>query len=164
MNKPEPAVRRRSVLGGIDRGFLLLIVGAVVLILLGLISIPLIVRRPPSLAAANTPEGVVQRFYQAAYQGDYQSAYGFLSSDTQHRLSQSDLHQQLSGELQNSQMGVSKTMVHDSTATVTITLTYVRPGGIFSSGEYSSSREVLLRREGDAWKIDSGPFFLEPKR
>ncbi|MBA3943775.1 MAG: hypothetical protein H0X37_04350 [Herpetosiphonaceae bacterium] len=162
--RPDGGAQPRARRPGVDRGFLLLVLGAVVLILLGLISIPLLGRRTPALAPVNTAEGTVQRFYQAAYQGDYQAAYRFLSSDTQRQLTVSGLQQQIGDELKNSQMVVSKTTVHEPTATVEVKLTYVQPGGLFSSDQYTNNREILLQREGSDWKIISGPFYLEPKR
>jgi hypothetical protein len=149
--------------GNIDRGLLLLILGVVALIVAGLVAIPVAVRRTPQLAPATTPEGAVQRFYQAAYRGDYTAAYGFLSTETQRKLAVSELQQQMAPDLQDSQMRVRDTTVHASTATVRVTLTHVRPAGLFGSGEWTSEHEVLLQREGETWKIASGPFFLNAK-
>src|SRR3712207_5545314 len=103
--EPEATPARR----GIDRGLALLIAGALVLIVLGLISIPLASRRAPALAPAATPEGTVQRFYQAAYRGDYSAAYAFLSAEAQRHLSVAELQQQLSAELRNSQVRTGTT-------------------------------------------------------
>ena len=144
----------------IDRGLAALILGALLLIAAGLIAIPLAVRRTPSLAPAATPEGTVQRFYQAAYNGDYSAAYAFLSADTQRRLSLIELQQQLSVELPRSQVRISTTRVTDSHATVRVILAHFSPDGIFGSNEWQEEREVLLQREGAAWKIVSGPFFV----
>lgn len=51
-----------------------LIVSALALIAIGLESIPLMAWRTPTLAPVTTPEGIVQRFYAAAYRGDYRPA------------------------------------------------------------------------------------------
>ena len=158
--EPEATPARR----GIDRGLALLIAGALVLIVLGLISIPLASRRAPALAPAATPEGTVQRFYQAAYRGDYSAAYAFLSAEAQRHLSVAELQQQLSAELRNSQVRTGTTTLHDTSATVRVTLTHFQPGGLFGSSEWSNDREVLLQREGDTWKITGGAFFLEGPR
>jgi hypothetical protein len=141
-----------------DRGLLMLVGGAIVLIVVGLISIPVAMNRTPTIAPAGTPEGVVQRFYQAAYGGDYQTAYTFLSADTQRAVSVVAFQQQMGWEVQNSQMRVTSSTTHDSSATVRVTVTHVEPSGIFGSGEWQNNVEVVLRREGDAWKIVSGPF------
>lgn len=147
-----------------DRGFLMLVSGAIVLIILGLISMPLALNRAPTLAPATTPEGTVQRFYQAVYDSDYQLAYGFLSAETQLAISLIEFQQQISAELHNSQMRVSGATTHEVSATVRVTITHVQSGGIFDSGEWQSEHDVTLRREGDAWKIVSGPFYVAPAR
>jgi hypothetical protein len=144
----------------IDRGLAALILGALLLIVLGLIAIPLAARRAPPLAPAMTPEGTVQRFYQAAYAGDYNTAYAFLGADTQRALSLIELQQQLSTDLQRSQMQVGTSTIINTSATVRVTLTHFSPDGIFGSNEWQEEREVLLQREGDVWKIVSGPFVV----
>lgn len=148
---------------GLDRGLLLLVGGALVLIVLGLIAIPLATRRAPTLAPAGTPEGAVQRFYQAAYARDWATAYSFLSADARAQLSLAGLQQQLSGELQDSRAQVSATTITADSATVDVTLSYFRPDGLFGSSEWNTTRQVLLQREGDSWKISSGAFYL-PER
>jgi hypothetical protein len=107
----------------IDWGLAALILGAVALIVVGLIVIPLAANRPPTFAPTTTPEGVVQRFYDAAYRGDYSAAYAFLSTDTQDLVSLPDLQQQMSYSLQQSRIHVNTATVHDSSATVWVTLT-----------------------------------------
>jgi hypothetical protein len=144
----------------IDRGLVALILGALLLIALGLIAVPLTARRTPSLAPVATAEGTVQRFYQAVYNGDYSAAYAFLSADTQRKLSLVELQQQLSVDLFRSQVRISTTRVTDSHATVRVILTHFSPDGVFGSDEWQEEREVLLQREGAAWKIVSGPFFV----
>jgi len=144
----------------IDRNLAALILGALLLIVVGLIAVPLAARRTPSLAPATTPEGTVQRFYQATYNGDYSAAYAFLSGDTQRRLSLIELQQQLSVDLSRSQARISTTRVTDSHATVRVMLTHFSPDGVFGSNEWQEDREVLLQREGAVWKIVSGPFFV----
>lgn len=146
-----------------DRGLMLLVGGALVLIVLGLITIPLVARRAPTLAPPTTPEGTVQRFYQAAYGGDYDAAYALLDAETQRAISLIELQQQLSGDLDSSQMRVRDTTVRDASATVKVTIVHVQPGGLFGTGEWQTEHDVLLRRTGDAWAIVSGPFYVPPK-
>ena len=143
----------------IDRGLAALIVSAVALIVIGLLSIPLVARRTVTLAPETTPEGVVQRFYAAAYGGDYRLAYSYLSMDAQRALTAVQLQQQLSPDLQRSQVRVGDTIISDSSATVRVTLTHFVPDGLFGSQEWSDEREVLLQREGDSWKIAGGAFY-----
>ena len=140
-----------------------IVVGAVILIIAGLIAIPLAARRTPELAPETTPEGVVQRFYQAAYAGDYAAAHGYLAAETRAQLSALELQQQLAPQLQQTQMRVISTTVHDNSATVRVALTHFQPGGLFGSNEWTEELDIVLTREGDAWKIVGGPFYLPPK-
>jgi hypothetical protein len=140
-----------------------IVVGALLLIVAGLIAIPLAARRAPALAPETTPTGVVQRFYQAAYAGDYAAAHAYLDTDARARLSAPELQEQIGPQLRQSQMRVIETTTHDTAATVRVTLTHVQPGGLFGSNEWTEDRDVVLKREGDAWKIAGGPFFLPAK-
>ena len=153
-DKPAAPPRGRRI----DRSLALLIGGALALIVAGLISVPLTSRRAPSLAPATTPEGVVQRFYQAVYSGDYAGAHGFLSTETRGKLSVGALQEQLSYDARDSYVRTSTTTINGSNATVQVVVTRFSSGGLFGSSEYSSDREVFLEREGDSWKIASGPF------
>src|SRR6185295_18140035 len=84
----------------IDPTLAVIVVGAVILIVAGLIAIPLAARRSPELAPETTPEGVVQRFYQAAYAGDYSTAHSYLAAEARARLPEIELQrQQLSSRL-----------------------------------------------------------------
>ena len=147
----------------IDPTLAVIVVGAVILIIAGLIAIPLAAQRPPELAPETTPEGVVQRFYQAAYAGDYTTAYNYLAAEARAQLSALDLQQQLASQLRQSQMRVISTTVHADSATVRVALTHFQPGGLFGSNEWTEEIDVVLKREGDAWKIAGGPFYLPPK-
>lgn len=149
----------RARLGG-DRGLTFLILGALVLIAVGVISIPLVVRRAPILEPLTTPAGTVQRFYQALYAGDYATAYDFLSTDLQAQISLSQFQQQLNIDLQHSQMRVLATTIIGTHATVQIRVTYFQAGGIFGSDEWSIEDEVLLQREDQRWTIIGGPLYI----
>ena len=157
-NASRPPRAGRSWLT-LDRGLAALILGALALIAVGLASIPLVSRSTATLAPETTPEGVVQRFYAAAYRGDYRLAYSFLGADAQRALTAVELQQQLSPDLQQSQVRVSDAIISDPSATVRVTLTHFQPDGLFGSQEWSTEREVLLQREGGAWKIAGGAFY-----
>lgn len=145
----------------IDRGMTALIVSALALIAIGLVSLPLMAWRTPTLAPVTTPEGIVQRFYAAAYQGDYSLAYSYLGTDAQGALSVVDLQQQLNPDLQQSQVRIGAATISDTSATVRVTLTHFSSDGLFGSQEWSTEREVLLQHEGNAWKIVGGAFYAK---
>ncbi|HEU5102905.1 MAG TPA: hypothetical protein VFU22_27975 [Roseiflexaceae bacterium] len=156
-NPATPSQRR------IDPALAAIVIGAVVLIVVGLVAIPLVSRRSPELAPEMTPQGVTQRFYQAAYAGDYATAYGYLAAEARTQLTEIELQQQLASRLRETQMRVIDTTVHGSSATVRVTLTHFQPGGLFDSSEWNEELDVALKREGEAWKIADGPFYLPPK-
>jgi hypothetical protein len=147
----------------IDPALAGIVVGAILLIVAGLIAIPLAARRSPELASESTPEGVVQRFYQAAYAGDYATTYSYLAAEARAQLSALELQQQLASQLRQTQMRVISTAVHGDSATVRVALTHFQPGGLFDSNEWTEEPDVVLKREGGAWKIASGPFYLPAK-
>lgn len=159
MDNPPPRARMNLLGYTVDRSLALLVLGAVILIIIGLVSIPLVARRAPALGPETTPEGVVQHFYAAAYNGDYQAAYGYVGAEGRRTLSMIELQQQLSSELQQSQVRVGTASVNGTSASVPVTFTHFGSGGLFGSQEWSSEREVLLQREGDSWKIAGGAFY-----
>jgi hypothetical protein len=136
-----------------------IMVGAIILIIAGLIAIPLATGRTPELAPETTPEGVVQRFYQAAYAGDYATAYGYLAAEARAQLTPSDLQGQLAPQLRQSQMRVASTTAPGDTATVRVVLSHFQPGGLFGANEWTEEVDVALKRENGEWKIVSGPFY-----
>ena len=140
-----------------------IVVGAVLLIVAGLLAIPLLARRTPALALETTPEGIVQRFYQAVYADDYAAAHGYLASATRAQISEIELQQQLSPQLHQSQARVANTIVRADAATVQVVLTHIQPGGLFGSNEWTENHDVLLKREGTDWKIVGGPFYVPIK-
>ena len=159
--KATPQAHTGTTRTGIDRGLALLIGGVVTLILIGLIAVPLLARMSPSLAPETTPEGVVQRFYMATYDGDWDTAYSYLSTGARQKLSVAELQNQLKYSTENGQMRTGEATVRDASATVEVTETQFYDGGLFGGGgEYSNQEQVLLAREGDNWKIELGPFWL----
>ncbi len=156
-DRTRPARRR------IDPTLAAIVVGAVILIVAGLIAIPLAARRAPELAPETTPEGVTQRFYQAAYAGDYSTAHSYLAAESRAQLPEIELQQQLASRLRETQMRVIDPTVHDDSATVRVALSHFQPGGLFGSNEWTEEIDVTLKREGNAWKIAGGPFYLPPK-
>ena len=156
-DRATPARRR------IDPTLAVIVVGAVLLIVAGLIAIPLAARRSPELAPETTPEGIVQRFYQAAYADDYSTAHSYLAAESRAKLSAIELQQQLAPQLRQTQMRAIDPKIHDDSATVHVALSHFQPGGLFNSNEWIEQIDVTLKREDQAWKIVGGPFYLPPK-
>lgn len=141
-----------------NRGLVALAGGAIVLIVLALVAIPLAGRRAAVLAPSTTPEGVVQRFFAATYGGDYTGAYAMLSDETRRDVSLAEFQERMRYERQ-SEMRVDGVVTHADSATVTITVTHYEPGGLFGGGEWSTQTDLLLARDGDTWRIVGEPFW-----
>lgn len=149
---PQINVRRPRLAWGLAA----LIVGALALVVVALVAIPR-GGRPPELAPASTPEGVVQRFFDATYRGDYVAAYAMLSDATRRELSLADFQARMRYE-RESELRVDDVALHGETATVTVTVTHYNPGGLFGGGEWSTQYDLLLERDGDTWRILGEPF------
>lgn len=139
-------------------GLIALAVGALALIAAALVTLAVSERRQPALAPASTPEGVVERFFDATYRGDYAAAYAMLSARTRHRQTLADFQARVQS-LRETEMRVDAVVVHGETATVTVTVTYFSPGGLFGSGSWTNRYDMLLERDGDTWKIVGEPFW-----
>ncbi|WP_025746046.1 hypothetical protein [Kallotenue papyrolyticum] len=144
----------------VDRALVLLLIGAALLIGFSLLSLVLVRQRTPPLAPADTPEGVVQRFYQAAYAGDYAAAHALLSRSVAARVTPVELERRLSADLRNTQLRVLRVRSYGDSADVEIELLHVAPGGLFGAHEWREERTVVLRREDGQWRISEGAFYL----
>lgn len=152
---PEPQVHYRRP--QVSWGLLSLTVGALVLIGAALLAISLAGQRPAEFAPISSPDGVVQRFFDATYRGDYASAYAMLSETTRRDRSLAEFQERLRYE-RESEMRVDAVAIHNGTATVTITVTHFDPGGIFGGSEWNSQYDILLERDGDTWRIVGEPY------
>lgn len=161
MSAIEPSSPPRPARRGTDRGLVALIAGALVLIAIGLVSMALFARATPVLAPADTPEGTAQRFYAAAYQGDYAASHRLLSAGLQRELSEFELQQRMSAELKQTQIRVGVAAIHGDSATVLVTMTHYSQDGLFGAEEWTSTHELGLQREGGAWTIAGGPFWVK---
>lgn len=139
-------------------GLIGLAAGALVLVVAALVTLAVAERRQPVLAPASTPEGVVERFFDATYRGDYAAAYAMLDAPTrQHRTLAA--FQARAQSLREAEVRVDAVAIHGQTATVTVTVTHFTPGGLFDSGAWSDRYDVLLERDGDTWRIVGEPFW-----
>lgn len=152
--EPQGAIARAPHSWGVTA----LAAGAVALIVLALVTLGLSEHRQPALAPASTPEGVVQRFFDATYRGDYAAAYAMLSPATRRERSLAEFQAQMRYQ-RESEMHVDAVAAHGDTATVTVTVTHYSPGGLFGGGEWSTQYDLLLEREGDTWRIVGEPFW-----
>lgn len=139
-------------------GLIALGLGALVLVVIALVTIPLAGREPPAMAPLSSPEGVVQRFFDAAQRGDYVAAYAMLSEPTRRDITLAEFQSRLRYE-RESELRIDAVAIHDTTATVSVSLTHYSPGGLFGGGEWTSQYDLLLERDGETWRIMGQPFW-----
>jgi hypothetical protein len=148
---------------GTDKFLLAIVIGIVLLV--GAV-LALAISRPgqPTYRPDDTPEGVAHNYTLALQLGDYARAYGYLSptlagypADTE------QMERDLGGypfdpgyyyaSREDTALAIETARVHDNTATVTIRETTYYQGGLFSSGQSSSTFDLFLRREDGLWRI-----------
>ena len=143
----------------IDRFLLAIIAGVVALVVIAL-TIAL-TRTPQGYLPDTTPDGVAYNYVLAIKQRDDARAYGYLSTELigypatldafatdMDRYGWSFSHDAATITRGNER-------INDDRAVVTLDETRFSEGGLFTSNQYTTSFNVTLRRQGEAWKIIS---------
>jgi hypothetical protein len=143
------APARRRV--GVDAFTLWVGVAAALMIPLVLVLV-LAQPRPAPLSEAG-PAGVAHNFYLAVMQDDLGKAYGYLSSETRGWLTYEQFTAQVSARPETRSARIYDERIEDGTARVMVNITLYMPTGPFSSGEITSQRMLVLKREGEVWRI-----------
>ena len=143
-----PAPRR---LLGLDR--FTLGIGIAVAILVPLLFVLVLTQPKATPMEESNPAGVAHNYYLAVQQDDLSKAYGYLSAETRGWLSYEQFTAQVSSRPETRSVRIQDERIEGDTARVTVGLTLYMPTGPFSSGEVSQQRSLVLRREGDAWRI-----------
>lgn len=129
-------------------------VGAVVLLAV-LAGVVVANRATPDLDRA-TPEGVVQQYLQAVFDGDYPIAAGLLSPSS--GCDVSDVAAAYAPASARIVLGHSA--VNGDHAVVTVKVTEGSGDGPFQSSGYSRTERITVQREGGVWKITGSPWLL----
>ena len=106
---------------------------------------------------ANTPEGTVQRYLQAAYDGDDEAARELLSDRADGEMSRDPITGLFCQQSDGHQVRIASVDVGDTRATVRLQIEDVSGSGL-GFDRYSWERSVVLVFEGGGWKIDE-PYF-----
>ena len=111
-----------------------------------------------TLLAADTPQGIVQRYLVALEDQDYQQAYTYLSPNMPGTVSYNDWLTQN----QNRPAGqtgwratLGKTVQNGSYGTVDVMIETSYPGGVMSSSQYNMPITFDLTETGNSWLITS---------
>lgn len=144
---------------GTDR-FLIVIVGGVVLLVGVVIAVALLRSGEVSYQPDDAPEGVAHNYLLALQREDDERAYSYLSptlpgypSTAQEFTKELDDHSWSFSRPDDVSLAVDSVKVTGDRAKVSVRRTTFYSGGVFDSGQSSSTFEMTLVREGDQWQV-----------
>lgn len=130
-------------------------VGAVVL--LAVIAAVLVANRDTPDLDRGTPQGVVQEFLQAVFNGEDEAAAALLSSST--GCGASDLAFSHSSE-SSPRIVLDDVTLDGEKAVVTVNVTEGSGNSPFESSGYSHKERINVQREGGVWKVTAASWLL----
>jgi hypothetical protein len=145
---------------GTDK-FLVAIVAGVVLLAGAVLALTLLRPRQPSFQPEDTPEGIAYNYLVALELEDYGRAYGYLSptlsgypddAETFERNVE-DYRWSFDYRDDDVSLAVESVNVSGDKAKIVVGRTRFYRGGLFDSGQYSTTFAMTLRREEGGWKI-----------
>ncbi len=105
-----------------------------------------------------TPEGVVQAYLQAVFDGDYPVAAAQLSP-----RSGCDVSDVASAYApQSARVVLDRSVVEGDQAVVTVDVTEGSGDGPFESSGYTHKERITVQRESGVWMITGSPWLLSP--
>jgi hypothetical protein len=127
--------------------------------LLAIVAIVLVLivgAREAPLLPENTPEGIVQRYFLALKDGDYVTAYNYLSPKATEKYPYGQWVPFVSSEERPGfKVTLGKSAVTGNEATVDVVVNVFRPGGPFENPVRTQYVTFFLKKEGTSWKITS---------
>ena len=129
-----------------------LLAGVALVVVIALVAV--FTRGGPTQYAADTPEGVVQRYSQAVVDGDEAQALTYVVPDVADSCERAD-----SGS-DDYRMTLIKTDERDATARVEVLVATMYGPGPFGANEYESEAVFRLVKAGDTWLIETAPWQL----
>jgi hypothetical protein len=152
--QPSPPAAR-----GTDRFLLGIVVGAALLIVVGIVAV-FVTSRTAALRPVDpdSPAGVVQAYVEALRAGDLDRAYGYLSRAAQASVSLDDYRRRayrpFVPDTAEQRVLVEPVTVGADTATVRVTISrFTARADPFSTSTYHQDTTVALVREDGAWRI-----------
>lgn len=135
-----------------DRFLLSIVIGIVVLSLAG-VGLYVVRSAPPALADDSTPEGVVQNYLVALDQGDYETAYAYLSEGN-YKPRLNDFREDFKTNQINpstASVQIRATEVDEKKAHVTIEVVHTG-SGLFADTWRNTDTAELVQQQGK-WKL-----------
>jgi hypothetical protein len=164
MSGPE----QQPVSAAPERSLLIIAAATVALVVVAVLAVIILGTRSGADFAADTPEGVVQRYLAAFEDEDHEAAYEYFSSEVQAELSL-DEYRRMVREYGMYGPGSSRRVIFDRVSgdgdrrQVHLTVEEFYGGGPFGGGDvYRSSRQLALVREAGEWRIDESLIGFEP--
>jgi hypothetical protein len=127
-----------------------LIAGILVVVVIALIAV--FARGGPTTFAADTPEGVVQRYSQAVIDGDTKTALTYLVPEI------ADSCTKMPAGSDGYRLTLLDTTEREQTARVEVLIATVYGSGPLGTNEYEHEGSFDLVKDGDGWLIDVAPW------
>jgi len=145
---------------GTDK-FLIAIVAGVVLLVGVVLALALLRPNQPSYQPDDTPEGVAHNYLLALQLEEYERAYGYLSPKLPGHPDDAETFERDVRDNRWSfgyydddvSLAVESVNVRDDRAKIVVRKTEFYRGGLFDSGQHSTTFDMTLRREEDTWKV-----------
>lgn len=145
---------------GTDR-FLIGIVVAVVVLVGVVLALALLRPNQPSYQPDDTPEGVAHNYLLALQLEEYERAYSYLLPTLPGYPDDLDAFER---EVEDNRwsfgyydddvsLSVETVDVSGDRAKIVVRKTHFHRGGLFDSGQYSTTFEMTLRREEGSWRV-----------
>jgi hypothetical protein len=145
---------------GTDK-FLVGIVAGVVILVIAVLAVALLRPNQPAYEPDDTAEGVAHNYLLALQLEDYERAYGYLSRTLPSRPADAEAFERNVQDKRwpfgyyddDVSLAIEAVSVTGERARIVVRQTVFYRGGLFDSGQSSSTFEMTLRREGGAWEV-----------
>jgi hypothetical protein len=132
---------------------ILVVLGALAVVLVG-VAVVLALRPVPQLAA-DSPEGTVQRYFQAVLDGDDDLAFDHLTEALRARCDGGGIRRL---GLDDARVVITRTEVEGALAEVGVEITETYGEGPFGVDSHSFDEILVLERHGERWLITESPW------
>lgn len=129
-----------------------LLAGIILVVVIALIAV--LARGGPTEFAADTPEGVVQRYSQAVVEGDTATAMTYLAPEVAQSCTR------LPSDSSDYRLTLLETTEREQTARVDVLIATVYESGPLGTSEYEYEESFDLVKDGDSWLIEVAPWEL----